>query len=95
VVEFVSVYLHDGQKAVHIATDGGHVCRPLIIVDDRTSLPRLKQVHIEGLAMGTIHIKDILRQGVVEYINVNEENKCLIAVAKRELEFCSVPLLRI
>ena len=30
--EFVSVYLHDGQKAVLIATDGGRVCRPLIIV---------------------------------------------------------------
>ncbi|KAL3762320.1 hypothetical protein ACHAW5_006320, partial [Stephanodiscus triporus] len=85
--EFVSVYLHDGQKAVHIAVDGGRVCRPLIIVDDKTSLPRLKQVHIEGLALGTIHIKDLLRQGVVEYIDVNEENNCLIAVAERELEF--------
>ena len=84
--EFVSVYLHAGQKAVHIATDGGRVCRPLIIVDERTSLPRLKQVHVEGLALGTIHIKDLLRQGVVEYIDVNEENNCLIAVAERELE---------
>jgi DNA-directed RNA polymerase III subunit RPC2 len=84
--EFVSVYLHDGQRAVHIATDGGRVCRPLIIVDDRTSLPRLRQVHVEGLALGTIHIKDLLRQGVVEYVDVNEENNCLIAVAERELE---------
>ena len=84
--EFVSVYLHDSQKAVHIATDGGRVCRPLIIVDEKTSLPRLKQVHVEGLALGTIHIKDLLRQGVVEYIDVNEENNCLIAVAERELE---------
>lgn len=84
--EFVSVYLHDGQRAVHIATDGGRVCRPLIIVDERTSLPRLKQVHVEGLALGTIHIKDLLRQGIVEYVDVNEENNCLIAVTERELE---------
>lgn len=84
--EFVSVYLHDGQKAVHIATDGGRVCRPLIIVDGKTSLPRLKQVHIEGLALGAIHIKDLLRQGIVEYVDVNEENNCLVAVAERELE---------
>lgn len=84
--EFVSVYLHDGQKAVHIATDGGRVCRPLVIVDEKTSLPRLKQVQIEGLALGTVHIKDLLRQGVVEYIDVNEENNCLIAVTERELE---------
>ena len=84
--EFVRVYLHNEQKAVHIATDGGRVCRPLIIVDEKTSLPRLKQVHVEGLGLGTIHIKDLLRQGVVEYIDVNEENNCLIAVAERELE---------
>lgn len=84
--EFVSLYLHDGQKAVHIATDGGRVCRPLIIVNEKTSLPRLKQVHVEGLSLGTIHIKDLLRQGVVEYVDVNEENNCLIAVTERELE---------
>lgn len=84
--EFVSLYLHDGQKAVHIATDGGRVCRPLIIVNEATSLPRLKQVHVEGLALGTIHIRDLLRQGVVEYVDVNEENNCLIAVTERELE---------
>jgi DNA-directed RNA polymerase III subunit RPC2 len=84
--EFVSLYLHDGQKAVHIATDGGRVCRPLIIVNEETSLPRLHQVHVEGLALGTIHIRDLLRQGVVEYVDVNEENNCLIAVTERELE---------
>lgn len=84
--EFVSLYLHDGQKAVHIATDGGRVCRPLIIVNEKTSLPRLQQVHVEGLSLGTIHIKDLLRQGVVEYVDVNEENNCLIAVTERELE---------
>eukprot|EP00578_Thalassiosira_sp_NH16_P002919 CAMPEP_0181137936 /NCGR_PEP_ID=MMETSP1071-20121207/33970_1 /TAXON_ID=35127 /ORGANISM="Thalassiosira sp., Strain NH16" /LENGTH=1106 /DNA_ID=CAMNT_0023224721 /DNA_START=74 /DNA_END=3392 /DNA_ORIENTATION=- len=84
--EFVSFYLHAGQRAVHIATDGGRVCRPLIIVDEHTSEPRLMQAHVEGLALGTIHIKDLLRQGVVEYIDVNEENNCLIAVAERELE---------
>ncbi len=45
--EFVSVYLHEEQRAVHIATDGGRVCRPLIIVDHDTGLPRLKQAHVE------------------------------------------------
>ncbi len=58
----------------------------VIIVDEKTSLPRLKQVHVEGVALGTIHIKDLLRQGAVEYIDVNEENNCLIEVAERELK---------
>uniref|UniRef100_A0A7S4I9T1 DNA-directed RNA polymerase subunit beta n=1 Tax=Odontella aurita TaxID=265563 RepID=A0A7S4I9T1_9STRA len=84
--EFVSVYLHEGQRAVHIATDGGRVCRPLVIVDERTALPRLKQCHVEGLAVGAVDMRDLLRQGVVEYVDVNEENNCLIAVTERELE---------
>ncbi len=84
--EFVSLYLHEGHKVVHIATDGGRVCRPMIIVDEKTALPRLRQHHIEGLVAKTITIRDLLRQGVVEYVDVNEENNCLIAVTERELE---------
>jgi DNA-directed RNA polymerase III subunit RPC2 len=84
--EFVSLYLHEGQKAVHIATDGGRVCRPMIIVDEKTAIPRLRQHHVEGLVAKTITIRDLLRQGVVEYVDVNEENNCLIAVTERELE---------
>ena len=85
--EFVSLYLHQGQRAIHISTDGGRVCRPMIIVDEKTALPCLKQSHIEGLVSGTINIRDLLKQGVVEYIDVNEENNCLIAVTERELDF--------
>jgi DNA-directed RNA polymerase III subunit RPC2 len=84
--EFVSFYLHEGQRAVHIATDGGRVCRPLIIVDEATGLPRLKQRHLEALALGTMNIRDLLRQGIVEYVDCNEENNTLIAVTERDLE---------
>lgn len=83
--EFVSVYFHPEQRAVHIATDGGRVCRPLILVDQETGLPKLKQRHIEALALGTMHIKDLLREGVVEYVDCNEENNTLIAVTENDL----------
>ncbi|KAL3945031.1 MAG: hypothetical protein SGBAC_000888 [Bacillariaceae sp.] len=83
--EFVSFYLHQGQRAVHIATDGGRVCRPLIIVDEATGLPRLKQIHVEALAMKAMSIRDLLRQGIVEYVDCNEENNTLIAVTERDL----------
>jgi RNA polymerase Rpb2, domain 4 len=61
--EFVSFYLHKEQRAVHIATDGGRVCRPLIIVDEATGLPKLKQFHImESLALGVMNVRNLLRQ---------------------------------
>jgi DNA-directed RNA polymerase III subunit RPC2 len=84
--EFVSVYLHEGQRAVHIATDAGRVCRPLLIVDELTGLPKLKQKHLEALASEVIAIRDLLRQGVIEYVDCNEENNTLIAITERELE---------
>ncbi|EEC49608.1 predicted protein [Phaeodactylum tricornutum CCAP 1055/1] len=84
--EFVSVYLHDEQCAVHIATDGGRVCRPLLIVDEETGLPKLQQIHMESLALGTMDITDLMRQGIVEYVDCNEENNTLIAVTERDLE---------
>jgi DNA-directed RNA polymerase III subunit RPC2 len=31
--EFVSVYLNIVQKAVYIASDGGRVCRPLLVLE--------------------------------------------------------------
>ena len=85
--EFVSVYLHSGQRAVHIASDAGRLCRPLIIVDEKTMKPKMTQVHIEGVAQGQISIQDLLKKGIVEYIDVNEENNCLIAVSEKELYF--------
>lgn len=83
--EFVSVYFHPEQRAVHIATDGGRVCRPLILVDEATGLPELKQYHLESLALGTMDIKDLLREGIVEYVDCNEENNTLIAVTENDL----------
>ena len=81
--EFVSVYLHKKQKTVHIASDGGRVCRPLLVIEDGKT--KLTQVHLEALSMGITNIQDLLKQGVVEYVDVNEENNCLVAVTEKDL----------
>lgn len=84
--EFVSIYLHERQRAIHIATDGGRVCRPLIIVDRNTGEPKLKQHHVEALALKTMTVRDLMQKGVVEYVDCNEENNTLIAVTEKDLE---------
>lgn len=35
--EFVSVYINHHHKTVHIACDGGRICRPMIIVEEGMS----------------------------------------------------------
>ena len=82
--EFVSVYLTDVQKAVYVASDGGRVCRPLLIVENGANhLPfksmfdiclgriLLTQDHIKNL--GTDHqLEDLLAQGIIEYVDVSD-----------------------
>lgn len=80
--EFVSVYLNVIQKAVYLASDGGRVCRPLIIVEGGKAA--LTQDHIEGLD-SNIRLEDLLDAGVIEYVDVNEENNCLIALDEGQL----------
>jgi len=42
--EFVSIYINHHHKAVHIACDGGRICRPTIIVEN--GRPRVTSEHI-------------------------------------------------
>ncbi|PSC73428.1 DNA-directed RNA polymerase III subunit RPC2 [Micractinium conductrix] len=74
--EFVSVYLqHD---TVQIASDGGRVCRPLIICD--RGVPRVTDEHLQLLREGKWTFNTFLRNGLLEYLDVNEENNSLVAL---------------
>ena len=75
--EFVSVYLNHVQKAVYVASDGGRVCRPLLLVEGGKLL--LTKQHIDSLEKDR-HLSSLLSEGIIEYIDVNEENNCLIAL---------------
>eukprot|EP00887_Chlorella_sp_A99_P006810 scaffold2.g6810.t1 len=74
--EFVSVYIQ--HKNVHIASDGGRVCRPLIICD--RGRPRVTADHLRRLKDGSWNFNHFLKHGLVEYLDVNEENMSLIAL---------------
>jgi DNA-directed RNA polymerase III subunit RPC2 len=42
--EFVSVYINYHHRTVHIASDGGRICRPMIIVEG--GRPKVTSDHI-------------------------------------------------
>ncbi|CAN0547468.1 unnamed protein product, partial [Ectocarpus sp. 12 AP-2014] len=109
--EFVSVYLHSVRRAVYIASDGGRVCRPLLVVENGRT--RLTKTHLDQMALGVLSLQgyasaasklisllvlvfprpsamsrlfiDLIKQGVVEYVDVNEENNCLVGLADGDL----------
>lgn len=76
--EFVSVYPNHKHRCVYIATDGGRLCRPYIIVEK--GIPLVTNKHIEELTQGFRSFDDFLKEGLVEYLDVNEENDCMVAL---------------
>lgn len=81
--QFVSIFCNHIHSSVQIATDGGRLCRPLIIVDN--GVPRLREEHIQQLERGEIIFSDCISQGILEWIDVNEENNLLIALRDENL----------
>ncbi|XP_074579327.1 DNA-directed RNA polymerase III subunit 2 [Curcuma longa] len=82
--EFVSIFVNEEQHCVYIASDGGRVCRPLVIAD--RGISRIKDYHMKELQLGIRTFDDFLRDGLVEYLDVNEENNALIALYENEAD---------
>ncbi len=82
--EFVSIYAHLKTRCVYISSDGGRLCRPYIIVEP-SGRPRVRSKHIKKLLRQEMDFEDFLRKGLVEYLDVNEENTCLIALYESEI----------
>lgn len=83
--EFVSVFEQPDHKWVHIACDGGRVTRPLIIVDAKTGLPNVKDEHVTKVMKGLMKWRDLLDLGLIEYLDVSEENNTLIATYESDI----------
>lgn len=83
--EYVSVFDQPAHKFVHIACDGGRVTRPLIIVDTETGRPNILDEHVESVTKGLMVWRDLLEEGLIEYLDVNEENNALIATYETDI----------
>ncbi|KAI0244506.1 DNA-directed RNA polymerase III complex subunit Rpc2 [Massospora cicadina] len=82
--EFVSIFINDGISAINISSDGGRICRPLIIVEN--GVPRVTQEHLDQLERKQLAFDDFLRLGLVEYLDVNEESDANLAVYEHDID---------
>ena len=87
--EFVSICPNHHQRSVLISSDGGRVCRPYIIVEK--GHPKVTDKHIKMLSNG-MEFEDFLHQGLVEYLDVNEENNCNIALYESDIDISTTHL---
>ncbi|KIH53571.1 DNA-directed RNA polymerase, beta subunit [Ancylostoma duodenale] len=81
--EFVSVSRSLPLRAVYIASDGGRLCRPYLIVEDGKVL--LQPHHIQELKEGQRIFEDFVDDGLIEYLDVNEMNDANIAVYETDV----------
>ncbi|CAG2176173.1 unnamed protein product, partial [Oppiella nova] len=84
--EFVSISLNRLHRAVYIATDGGRLCRPYIIVNTRLGVPKVMAKHMEALSRGIMGFEDFIREGLVEYLDVNEASDTHIALYETNIK---------
>lgn len=73
-------------NTIQISTDGGRICRPLILLHPTTGTALLDQSHLNGIKNGTMTLDDCLKEGRIEYLDVPEESNALIAMYPRDIE---------
>ena len=79
----VSLHLNEKQRSINISSDGGRVCRPLIVVENCKS--KITEKEIRDIVEGFKTIEDFLKEGYIEYLDVNEENNSYIAINENEI----------
>ena len=84
VSEFVSIFINHHTNAVHIATDEGRICRPLIIVENGKS--KVTARYLKSLRTGNLEFDDFLSRSLVEYLDVNEENDSNVAIYETDID---------
>lgn len=79
----VNVYHEQETQDVYIQCDESRALRPLIIVKE--GAPLLTEKHLEQLQANEITWHDLVRQGVVEYLDAAEEENALVAYSEEQL----------
>lgn len=68
---------------INVNTDSGRVRRPLILVEDGE--PALTDDHIEKLEEGEMKWSDLVENGIIEWIDADEEENLLVAATEEDV----------
>lgn len=79
----LSVRVDSVLQQVAISTEVGRVLRPLIIVEEGAS--KLKDEHLVLLEEEKVFWQDLVKEGVIEYIDAAEEENVFVALKEEDL----------
>ncbi|MFW9915741.1 MAG: DNA-directed RNA polymerase subunit B [Candidatus Thorarchaeota archaeon] len=75
---------YEDERVIAINTDEGRVRRPLIICDN--GIPRLTKTHLQKIRNMEWRWSDLIRNGIVEFLDAEEEENAYIALKTEVLE---------
>lgn len=79
----MNITYYEDNNEIYIFNDSGRARRPLIIVDD--GVPRLKEEHLNKIVKGSIKWSDLIENGIIEYLDAEEEENSYIAMGLNDL----------
>ena len=79
----LNISKNDGLQSVLISTEPGRALRPVIIVENGAS--KLKNEHLVQLEQGEIGWDNLIKEGIIEYLDAAEEENVLVALYPEEL----------
>jgi len=79
----VSVYYNENRDEIRINTDSGRVMRPVVIVEDGE--PQLTEEQEEQLEEGEISLEDLENEGIIEYLDAEEEENAYVSLTEEEV----------
>jgi DNA-directed RNA polymerase subunit B len=74
---------HGEREEIYVNCDEGRVRRPLIIVEN--GVPKLQPEHIEKIARGELSWEDLVKNGIIEYLDAEEEENAYVAISAEEI----------
>jgi len=74
---------HGEREEAYVNCDEGRVRRPLIIVEN--GAPKLQQEYVERITSGEWSWEDLVKSGLVEYLDAEEEENAYVALTPEEV----------
>lgn len=79
----VNVLFQQDTDEVYVETSKGRTIRPLLVVKDGKST--LTQVHIDKLNKNELSWSDLIKEGIIEYLDPTEEENAYVAFYEEDL----------
>ena len=79
----LNVYHNETADEIYIESSKGRARRPLIVIRD--GQPLLTEKHIKQLEKNEISWNDLVKQGIIEYLDAAEEENALVAFFEKDI----------